>query len=390
MADENYDVVVVGARAAGAATAMLLAKQGMRVLVLDRDRYGTDTLSTHALMRGGVLLLSRWGLLDRIVDAGTPAIRRTTFDYGTETISVAIKPSPGVDALYAPRRMLLDRVLVDAAVAAGGEVRFGVSVTGLRRDRSGRVAGVIGRDRTGATLEARAGLVVGADGVRSKVAREVGARTLHSGTGAGAVMYGYWSGLDVDGYEWFYRPGHSAGLIPTNAGEVCVFAGVPAEDLPAAKGRAYRRLLATATGGDRRLAAAQPPSRVRTWIGRPGFIRKAQGPGWALVGDAGFYQDPLSTHGITDALRDAEVLARSVAAGGSDALRAFADQRDEIIRPLFDVVDRIAGYDWDPAEVPRLLRKLSAAMGREVDLLEDPVASVPAGSRRRPNRCQQP
>lgn len=382
MDDVVYDVVVVGARAAGAATAMLLARQGMRVLVLDRDRYGTDTLSTHALMRGGVLLLSRWGLLDRIVDAGTPAIRRTTFHYGAETVGIAIKPSPGVDALYAPRRTLLDRVLVDAAVAAGAGVRFGVTVTGLRRDGSGRVAGVIGRDRAGATVEARAGLVVGADGVRSTVAREAGARTLHSGSGASAVMYGYWSGLAVEGYEWFYRPGHSAGLIPTNDGEVCVFAGVPAGDRQAA----YRQLLAAATGGDRRLLAAQPPRRVRTWIGRPGFIREAHGPGWALVGDAAFFQDPLSTHGITDALRDAELLSRAVAAGDTDSL---ADDREKIIRPLFDVVDRIAGYDWDLAELQGLLRKLSVAMSQEVDLLEDPVASVPAGSHRPPNRCQR-
>ncbi len=381
--DTDYNVIVVGARAAGAATAMLLAQQGMSVLVLDRDRYGTDTLSTHALMRGGVLLLSRWGLLDQIVDAGTPAIRRTTFYYGAETVSVAIKPSPGVDALYAPRRTVLDRVLVDAAVAAGAEVRFGVTVTGLRRDRSGRVEGVIGRDRAGAAVEARAGLVVGADGVRSKVAREAGARTLHSGTGASAVMYGYWSGLEVEGYEWFYRPGHSAGLIPTNNGEVCVFAGVPAGDRQAA----YRHLLAVATGGDRRLLAAQPPRRVRTWIGRPGFIRQAYGPGWALVGDAAFFQDPLSTHGITDALRDAELLSRALAAGDTDSL---ADHREKIIRPLFDVVDRIASYDWDLAELQRLLRRLSAAMSQEVDLLEDTVASVPAGSRQRPNPYRRP
>jgi flavin-dependent dehydrogenase len=378
------------ARPAGAATALLLARQGLRVLLVDRDRYGTDTLSTHALMRGGVLLLSRWGLLDRIVDAGTPAIGRTTFHYGAETVTVAIKPSAGVDALYAPRRTLLDRVLVDAAAAAGAEVRFGVAVTGLRRDRSGRVAGVIGRDRSGATLEARAGLVVGADGVRSKVARDVGARTHRGGSGAGAVMYGYWSGLEVAGYEWFYRRGHSAGLIPTNSGEVCVFTGVPARNLPAAKARAYHQLLMAATGGDPRLAAAQPPTRVRTWIGRPGFIRQAHGPGWALVGDAGLFQDPLSTHGITDALRDAELLSRSVAAAGSDALDAFADDRDGIIHPLFDVVDRIAGYEWDLVEVQGLLRRLSAAMSREVDLLEDPAASVRVGTPRRPNPYRQP
>ena len=110
----HYDAVIVGARAAGAATAMLLARAGLRVLVVDRSRYGADTLSTHALMRGGVLQLHRWGLLDRVVDAGTPPIRHTTFHYATTSI-ITIKPSHGVDALYAPRRTLLDPVLVDAA-----------------------------------------------------------------------------------------------------------------------------------------------------------------------------------------------------------------------------------------------------------------------------------
>ena len=179
---DSYDVVVVGARAAGAATAMLLARQGRRVLLLDRDRYGADTLSTHALMRGGVFLLSRWGLLDRIVDAGTPPVRQTRFDYGTDSVTVAIKPTLGVQALYAPRRTVLDPVLVHAAVAAGAEVRFGVGVAGLLRDDSGRVVGVHGRDRTGAAVAVRAGLTVGADGIRSTVARAAGAATLRVGT----------------------------------------------------------------------------------------------------------------------------------------------------------------------------------------------------------------
>src|SRR5262245_66266632 len=104
---DRYDAVVVGARAAGAATALLLARQGQRVLLVDRNRYGQDTLSTHALMRGGVFLLSRWGLLDRIVDAGTPPVRRTRFDYGVDSATVALKPTFGVEALYAPRRTVL-------------------------------------------------------------------------------------------------------------------------------------------------------------------------------------------------------------------------------------------------------------------------------------------
>jgi flavin-dependent dehydrogenase len=386
--DKNtYDVVVVGARAAGAATAMLLARQGQRVLLLDRDRYGTDTLSTHALMRGGVYLLSRWGLLDRLVDTGTPPVRRTRFDYGTDSVSVAIKPTLGVQALYAPRRTALDPVLVDAAAASGAEVRFGVGVIGLLRDDSGRVVGVHGRDRAGATVAFRARLTVGADGVRSTVARAAGATTLRVGTGAGAVVYGYWSELPVEGYEWFYRSGHSAGMIPTNGGEVCVFAGVPAQTL-ATRLRGdlddtYHRLLAAATGGaGGRLAAVRPPGRLRTWVGRPSFVRQAHGAGWVLVGDAGSFLDPLSTHGITDALRDAEMLARALARGAAGdldryALERYAGDRDRVAGPIFDVVDRIAGYRWDSNTVRLHLLELSSAMNAELELI---AADYPAAS----------
>src|SRR5262245_723866 len=200
----THDVIVVGARVAGAATAMLLARQGLRVLLLDRDRYGTDTLSTHALMRGAVFLLSRWGVLDRVIEAGTPPVRRTRFDYGTDSVTVDIKPTFGVEALYAPRRTVLDRVLVDAAGAAGAEIRYGVTVSGLLRDRSGQVVGIHGRDRAGAAFTARARMTIGADGIRSIVARAAGAAMLRVGTGASAIIYGYWSQLRLDGYEWFY------------------------------------------------------------------------------------------------------------------------------------------------------------------------------------------
>src|SRR4029453_8593679 len=105
---------------------MLLARQGLRVLLVDRDRYGSDTLSTHALMRGSVFLLGRWGLRDRIVEAGTPPVRTTRFHYGADTMTVTVKPTLGVEALYAPRRTVLDAVLVDPAVPAGAEDRLGV------------------------------------------------------------------------------------------------------------------------------------------------------------------------------------------------------------------------------------------------------------------------
>src|SRR5215469_18341552 len=131
--NSHYDVVIAGARPAGAATAMLLARQGARVLLLDRSRYGTDTLSTHALMRGGVLQLSRWGLLEKIIAEGTPPVRRATFRYADAVVPVIIKPSHGVDALYAPRRTVLDPILVDAAFASGADVRFGIAVADVDR-----------------------------------------------------------------------------------------------------------------------------------------------------------------------------------------------------------------------------------------------------------------
>jgi 2-polyprenyl-6-methoxyphenol hydroxylase-like FAD-dependent oxidoreductase len=368
----THDVIIVGARVAGAATAMLLARAGMRVLLLDRGRYGTDTLSTHALMRGGVFLLSRWGMLDRVVEAGTPPIRRTRFDYGADSETVIIKPSAGVEALYAPRRTVLDRVLVEAAMAAGVEIRYGAFITGLLRGASGEVVGVNGSDRDGTDFTARAQLTVGADGIRSVVAREAGAATVREGTGASAVIYGYWSELDADGYEWFYRPGHSAGVIPTNAGEACVFAGVPSHLLTRGDLRGtYDRMLGAATDGAAgRLARARPPTRLHTWTGRPGYVRQACGPGWALVGDAGSYLDPLSTHGITDALRDAESLARCLTRRGDFGdLDEFVATRACVIDSTFDVMDRIAGYGWDLEGLRRDLLAMSSAMSMELKLM---------------------
>ena len=124
----RYDVVIVGARCAGAATAMLLARAGHRVLVVDRGRYGTDTLSTHALMRGAVIQLHRWNVLPAVVAAGTTPVRQATFFYGDESVAVPIAPRDGIDALYAPRRHVLDRLLVDAARVAGADVAYGVRI----------------------------------------------------------------------------------------------------------------------------------------------------------------------------------------------------------------------------------------------------------------------
>ncbi len=213
-----HDVVIVGARPAGAATALLLARAGARVLVVERAAYGSDTVSTHALMRAGVLQLHRWGLGPALVATGAPPIRRTTFFYGDEAVEVAIRPRLGVDALYAPRRTALDALLVDAARAAGAEVRHGVALVGLSRDAGGRIDAAILEDVAGRRTRAAARLVVGADGLRSTVARLVGARMHHRGRHAAGILYGYFAGVADGGYEWHYRPGVTAGVIPTSGG----------------------------------------------------------------------------------------------------------------------------------------------------------------------------
>jgi 2-polyprenyl-6-methoxyphenol hydroxylase-like FAD-dependent oxidoreductase len=382
----DYDVVVVGARVAGAATAMLLARQGRRVLLVDRGRYGTDTVSTHALMRAGVLQLQRWGLLDRIQAAGTPPVQRTVFHYESGDVRVTLKPTAGVDALYAPRRTLLDAVLVDAAVEAGVDVRFGVRVTGLLRE-DGHVCGVVATDGQ-RELVVPAPLTVGADGIRSVVAAAAGARTERTGSSAAGVLYGYVADLDTEGYEWFYGGHTAAGFIPTNDGQVCVFVGAPADRIRAMTGNASQRyaelLGAVSSAAAARVQAARRVGRLRGFPGMAGYLRQAAGRGWALVGDAGYYKDPLSTHGISDALRDAELLARdATSARGADssaALHVYQRERDRLAVPMLDISDRIASYRWDEISLRRELLALNSAMGNQVEALValDEAKDVPA------------
>src|SRR5215472_9370334 len=379
--NSHYDVVIAGARCAGAATALLLARQGARVLLLDRSRYGTDTLSTHALARGAVLQLHRWGLLPRVIAAGTPAIRSATFHLpGADTV-VEIRPKYGVDGLYAPRRTVLDMILADAAREAGADVRFGTSVTGLRRGRAGRVTGIIGRagaDR----LEIGADLVVGADGRRSAVARYAGAGTAHVAPASSGLIYRYFRDDAPDGYHWHFTPGSAAGVIPTNDGLACVFAATSAERLRSELGggaeAGLRRILTRAAPGlaDRfdRHGAAGPP---RVFPGLTGYLRDAAGLGWALVGDAGYFKDPITAHGITDALRDAEILARVVTSWGAGAVGRYQAERDELSLRLFRVTGRIAAFDWTADEIAGHLLELKDAQAEEIAAMSHGHWGVP-------------
>jgi flavin-dependent dehydrogenase len=376
----DYDVAIVGGRVAGASTALLLARAGLRVAVLERSRLGSDTVSTHALMRAGVLQLSRWGVLPRLVAAGTPAIRGVAFHYGDgSSTRVSLRSSPGVDALFAPRRHLLDRVLIEAAAASGADVRHETPVVGLLRNDDGRVLGVRVPGSSGREIPIRARLTIGADGIGSFVAREVRARFVSRGRGASAILYRYVSEVSSEGYVWGYGHGAAAGLIPTNAGETCVFVATTPGRMRPLRQRgteaAFDALLdvvPAALSDVVRAGGASGP--LHGWRGLPGYVRRSFGPGWALVGDAGYFKDPITTHGLTDALRDSELLSDAVLADGVDAspgpaMARYQDTRDGLSRALVEATESVCRYDWDGDRIRTLLRRVSSAMSDEMDHL---------------------
>jgi len=372
----SYDVVVVGARAAGAATAMLLARRGVRVLLVEQGARGADTLSTLALMRGGVVQLSRWGLLDAIRASGTPRVQKTTFHYAGTPLEVRIKPRDGVDALYAPRRTVLDPLLADAAAAAGADVAYHVRLVDVTRDASGRVDGVVveGADRVPRTIQAP--LVIGADGLHSMVAKQVGAQPYQVGPHVTAVIYTLVRGLVADGYHWHYAGAASAGQIPTTGDDVLVFVSIPRDrfmrelrfDLEGSFHAVLREVAPSLGAAVQLLGAAAP---FRGFAGHEGVVRQAWGAGWALVGDAGYFKDPLTAHGITDALRDAELLARAAERGTDEALADYQAVRDDLSMRLFWITDEIASFAWDMPRLQTLHKAMSEEMAREARYLNE-------------------
>src|SRR5262245_8890502 len=371
--EPRFDAVVIAWRGAVAATALLLARSGAKVLVVDRQTYGSDTLSTHALMRGAVLQLQRWRLVPEILAAQTPPIRTTTFHYGSDAIRVLIKPEHEVECLYAPRRTVLDRLLVDAARNAGAEVRHGVLLSGLHFASDGRVIGVALKDAGGSTMTVRADIVIGADGRHSTVAQLVNARPYVEGLNASGIVFGYFESRAQDGSHWHFAKNAAAGVIPTNSGH-CVFAAVPSPQfLTTFRGDVMRGFLQVLESVSPELRTdverATLVGRLRGFGGAPGYLRQCHGAGWALVGDAGFFKDPLTAHGITDAFRDADLLSRAIVHGGARALRTYQRDRDALSLPLLRITDAIASFSWNLDEVSQLHTQLSAAMRDETDHL---------------------
>jgi 2-polyprenyl-6-methoxyphenol hydroxylase-like FAD-dependent oxidoreductase len=349
----RYDVIVVGARVAGATTAMLLARQGLRVLAVDRASFPSDTISSHQLQVPGVALLQRWGLLHHLTAAGTPPTRQARFDAGGGLVMDGEYATyTGVDGMYSPRRTLLDAILVDAARKDGAEVRENFRVAEVTRS-GGRVTGIRGNARGGPVVTETASLVIGADGKRSFLANAVGARRYRERPVQSFASYSYWSGVPTSGGEIYQRPGCAVAVYPTNDQLTMIYLAVPITEFASARTDLesnYLRALDLCGDLGDRVRSGTRAERLRTTPDQPNVFRRSHGPGWALVGDAGVVMDSLSAQGMTHALRDADYLCAAVVAGlgGSRplaaALREHQRRRDQAIRGMYDFTLDVAAF----------------------------------------------
>jgi 2-polyprenyl-6-methoxyphenol hydroxylase-like FAD-dependent oxidoreductase len=354
---DTYDVIVCGARCAGSPTAMLLARQGHRVLLIDRATFPSDTVSTHFVHAPGVEALARWGLVDRLAATGCPPVTTYRFDFGP----IVLSGSPGT--AYAPRRTVLDKLLVDAAREAGVEVREGFTLDRVLVE-DGRVSGIEGHGPDGAPVVERARVVVGADGRHSRVAAAVGASAYAEKPAAECAFYAYWSGLPSSGYELFVRPDRVAAAMSTNDDLTLVLAAWPIAERDAFRADVegnFLRTLDLVPAFAERVRAGRRESRFHAAGDLNGFFRTPYGPGWALVGDAGYTVDPSTAQGISDAFRDAERVAVAL----DDALsgrrpfgEAMADahrQRDDAVTPMYELTFELATLEPPPPELEQLL-----------------------------------
>jgi 2-polyprenyl-6-methoxyphenol hydroxylase-like FAD-dependent oxidoreductase len=377
-----FDAIVVGARCAGSPTAMLLARKGYRVLVVDRATFPSDTNSTHILHPPAIAALARWGLLDRVVATGCPPVDTYAFDFGPLTIS----GSPGTGKFplaYCPRRIVLDKILVDAAAEAGAEVREGFTVDDVLIE-DGRVAGIKGHQKGKANITEHARVVIGADGWHSAVARAVNPERYNEKPPLLAGFYAYWSGLPMHGrYQVYVRPHRGFGALSTNDGLTMVVTGWPASEFAANKHRlegSYLETIALVPEFAERLRSAKRQTHFAGAI-VPNYFRKPYGPGWALVGDAGYIKDPITAQGISDAFQDAERCATALDAwlagnrAFDDALGEYQRARDQHALPMYEFTCELAKLEPPPPEMQQLM----AAMQGNPEAM-DGFVSVMAGT----------
>jgi flavin-dependent dehydrogenase len=361
-----YDAIVVGARCAGSPTAMLLARKGYRVLLVDRAAFPSDTISTHIIWQPGVAQLERWGLRETLAASGCPPITSLTLDLGEFALAGAPPPADGVAEAYGPRRTVLDKLLIDAAVEAGVELRERSQVRELLWD-DGRVVGIHASAGGGATVTERGRIVIGADGMRSVVAHSVRAPEYETLPTLAGWYYSYWSGLPCAGIELYARDGRAIGAIPTHDGLVCVTMALRPDDVPEFRAdleSGFWRTLQLAPGLAERARGGRRVERFAGTSDLPNFFRKRYGPGWALVGDAGYHKDPATAQGITDAFHDADRLAEAIDDGFSgrrsldEALADYERERNTAVMPMYQFTAEFASLDPPPPELQALFAAL--------------------------------
>jgi 2-polyprenyl-6-methoxyphenol hydroxylase-like FAD-dependent oxidoreductase len=352
-----YDAIVVGARVAGSPTALLLARKGYRVLAVDRATFPSDTLSTHILHAPGVAALNRWGLLDELVASGCPPIEQYAFDFGPVVITGTSRAVEGNRTAYCPRRTVLDEILVNAARAAGVEVREGYHVDEVLVE-DGRVVGIRSGDR-----EDRARIVIGADGRNSRVAKAVGAEEYNTRPRLQYSYYTYFSNLPMDGMETYIRPDRGFGVAETHDGLTIVVAGWPYAEAASYKADVEGNFLRTLELAPEFAARVKNAKREAPFLGGavPSWFRKPYGEGWALVGDAGYNKDPITAQGITDAFLDAERCTEAIDAWlrdgkpYDDAMGAWHQERDAKAMPIYEFTSQLATLEPPPPELQQLL-----------------------------------
>ena len=362
-----YDAIIVGARCAGAPTALLLARQGFTVLLVDRATFPSDTLSTHILWPHGAERLARWGLLGALAATGAPPIcRPMTFDVGPFSLRGTIPDANDGQGGFCPRRTVLDSLLVNAAAGAGVDVREGFTVDGLL-GVDDAVVGLRGHDRNGRPLEEHGRIVIGADGVNSLVARAVGAPEYDRRPVAACGYYSYFSGVEQDDIELYVRDHHAFGGAPTHDGLHLMMVNWPARDFPSVRadveGHVWRAL-ESAPGFAARVRAGRREDRWYGTAGVPGYFRRPYGRGWALVGDAGYNRDPITAQGISDAFIEAEMLATALGTAWSGtgaldrALAAHEAARNDRVRPMYAFTTELAALEPPPPEMQALFGAL--------------------------------
>lgn len=359
--DNDYDAIVVGARCAGSPTAMLLARQGLRVLLVDRHTFPSDTLSTHLIHPAGVAYLKCWGLLEGLIDTGAPPIDRYSFDFGPVAISGRPDGVDGCVLAYAPRRTLLDDLLVHAAGAAGAEVWQGFTVQEVLTEE-GVVTGIRGRGRDGRSAAVRADLVVGADGRNSMVAKAVKPHEYNRKPTLSVAYYTYWEDLDVEHFEAYIRPRRGWATWPTNDGRVLTVFGWPYDELEANRQDIEGNVLASLELAPSFAERVRRATRVEPFRGgaMPNVFRKPYGRGWALAGDAGFLHDPITAQGMTDAFRDADLLTRAIAqhrAGRAydAAMAEYQKARDAAVGAMYEFTADLATLEPPAPQMQALI-----------------------------------